>query len=210
MAQTEKEVLMSYQIITINREFESCGSEIAQEVAQRLHLPYIDKFLITEAANQSGQRESRVEASDEKLASRFEYSQAEAASFYTASESHLPTTARIAEIQFQLIRDMAEQGPCVIVGRCANYILRERTDVLDIFVHADVEGRVQRTVERLGVSQSKAARLVRKTDKDRKAYYKNYTGQDWSNPSLYHMIINSDRMSQEECVDLICRTYQGK
>jgi cytidylate kinase len=201
---------MRYQIITINREFESCGSEIAQEVAQRLHLPYIDKFLITEAANQSGHREDRVAASDEILASRFEYSQAEAASFYTASESHLPTTAQIAEIQFRLIREMAEQGPCVIVGRCANYVLRERFDVLDVFVHADIEGRVQRTMERLGLSQSKAARLVRKTDKARKAYYKNYTGLDWSYPSLYHMVLNSDRLTQEECVELICRAYEGK
>jgi cytidylate kinase len=65
-------------------------------------------------------------------------------------------------------------------------------------------------MERLGLSQSKAARLVRKTDKARKAYYKNYTGLDWSYPGLYHMVLNSDRLTQEECVELICRAYEGK
>jgi cytidylate kinase len=198
---------MAYQIITINREFESCGSEIAQAVAQQLKLPYIDKFLITEAAIQTGIRESRIEASDEQLASRFEYSQAEAASYYTASDSHLPTPAKVAEVQFNLIRKMAEEGPCVIVGRCANYILRDRDDVLDIFIHADVEDRIQRTMERMNLSQSKATRLVRRTDKARKAYYKNYTGQDWNHPELYHLVLNSNRLGQDACIDLICDVY---
>lgn len=201
---------MSYQIITINREFESCGTEIAQEVANRLKIQYVDKFLITEAAAQSGQKEARVRASDEVLASRFEYSQAEAASYYTGSKSPLPTTAQIAEIQFQLIRELALQGPCLIVGRCANYVLRERQDVLDIFVHAGVEPRIRRTMEKLNLSESKATRLLKRTDKARKAYYKNYTGLDWNHPDLYHMVLNSDRLGEETCVQMICDAYLGK
>ena len=102
---------MAYQIITINREFASCGSEIAQQVAKTLHIPYVDKFLITEAAEKSGVHVDRVEATDEQLASRFEYSQAEAAHYYATASSALPTTAQIAEIQFQLIEHIAQQGP---------------------------------------------------------------------------------------------------
>ncbi len=203
---------MSYQIITINREFESCGSEIAQEVAKRLKILYVDRFLITEAAVKSGQKVTYVQASDEMLASRFEYSQAEAANYYTGtgSKSPLPTTAQIAEIQFQLIREIALQGPCLIVGRCANYVLRDRQDVLDIFIHAGVEQRIRRTMEKRNLSESKAARLVRRTDKARKAYYKNYTGLDWSHPDLYHMMLNSDRLGEESCVQMICDAYRGK
>ena len=125
---------MSYQIITINREFESTGNEIAQAVATKLCIPYYDKFLITAAAEHSGVRENRVEALDEKPESRFAYSQAEAAYYFTSAEAPLPTGAKVAEVQFRLIREIAAQGPCVIVGRCANHVLRDRKDVLDIFI----------------------------------------------------------------------------
>lgn len=200
---------MGYNIITINREFESRGSEIAQEVAQRLKIPYVDKFLITESAIKSGVSEDAIQATDEILASRFEYSQAEAAHYYTSGESPLPTNAQVAEIQFQLIREISEQGPCVIVGRCANYLLRHREDVLDIFVHAGRDYRVKRTMDRLQLSERSAVRLLKRTDKARKAYYKNYTGMDWNDPNSYHLVINSDRLPHELCVDLICNVYQG-
>lgn len=200
---------MSYKIITVNREFESRGNEIAQEVAKVLGIPYFDKFLITEAAQQSGLTPDWVEASDEKLASWFEYSQAEAAHYYTDAESPLPTSARIAEVQFDLIRSLAEQGPCVIVGRCADFILKDRDDVLDVFVHAGTDHRVQRTMAHMNVSESKAVRVLRRTDRARKAYYKNYTGRELNDPNSYHLMMNSDRISPEECVRLICEAYHG-
>ena len=198
---------MAYKIITINREFESRGNEIAQEVAARLKIPYVDKFLITEAAEKSGHGVSRVAASDEVLASRFEYSQAEAAHYYTSGKSPLPTTAQIAEVQFQLIRELAEAGPCVIVGRCANHVLRERDDVLDIFIHAGRDYRVKRTMESLNLSENAAVRLLKRTDKARKAYYKNYTARDWNDPNSYHLILNSDKLPEELCVKLIVDAY---
>lgn len=201
---------MHYNIITINREFESRGSEIAQEVARRLKLPYVDKFLITESALKSGFSVDKIEATDEKLASRFEYSQAEAGHYYTSSDSPLPTNEQIAQVQFELIRELAEKGPCMIVGRCANYLLRDREDVLDVFIHAGRDGRVQRTMESLQLSERSAVRLLRRTDKARKAYYKNYTGMDWNDPNSYHMVVNSDKLGFEACVDLICHTYLGE
>jgi len=117
---------MSCKIITINREFESEGSEIAQEVAKRLNLPYYDKFLITASAEQSGISLHNAERTDEQLESRFEYSRAAATYQYSGGESPLPTGARVAQAQFDLIRQLADEGPCVIVGRCAGYILRAR------------------------------------------------------------------------------------
>ena len=201
---------MRYNIITINREFESRGSEIAQAVAQRLHLPYVDKFLITESAQKSGFTVAEIEATDEKLASRFEYSQAEAGHYYTTSDSPLPTNERVAQVQFQLIRELAAQGPCVIVGRCANYLLQDREDVLDVFVHAGRDYRVRQTMERFQLSERSAVRLLRRTDKARKAYYKNYTGADWNDPNAYHLILNSDKLDFDTCVDLICVRYEAK
>ena len=199
---------MKYNIITINREFESRGSEIAQAVAQRLHIPYVDKFLITESAIKGGFDVREIEATDEKLASRFEYSQAQAGHFYTTSESPLPTNAQVAEVQFQLIRELAEKGPCLIVGRCANYLLREREDVLDVFIHAGRDYRVQRTMEKRNLSERAAVRLLKRTDKARKAYYKNYTGMEWNDPNAYHLMLNTDKMDQDTCVGLICSLYQ--
>lgn len=200
---------MAYQIITINREFESRGSEIAQDVAKRLQIPYVDKFLITESAIKSGMSVEAIRATDEMLASRFEYSQAEAAHYYTSAESPLPTSEKVAEVQFQLIREMAEKGPCVIVGRCANHLLREREDVLDIFIHAGRDYRVKRTMEVFQLSERSAVRLLKRTDKARKAYYKNYTGMDWNDPNSYHLVVNSDRLPYETCVELICQVYRG-
>ncbi len=200
---------MSYRIITINREFESAGSEIAQAVAARLDLPYYDRFLITAAADESGLDEERLAASDEKLASRFEYSQAEAAYYYTHADNPLPTSARLAAIQFELIRTLAEKGPCLIVGRCANYILRERTDVLDVFIHAGQDYRLKRTMDSLDLPERKALRVMKQTDRARTAYYKNYTGCDWNDPNLYHAVLNSDRLGFDACTDIICGMYKG-
>ena len=199
---------MAYRIITINREFESAGNEIAQAVAAKLELPYYDRFLITASAEEGGVTPERAAAKDERLESRFEYSQAQAAFTYTSAETPLPTGAKLAEIQFRLIRELAEKGPCLIVGRCANHVLRERDDVLDIFVHAGRDYRVRRTMDSLGLPENKAVSVLKRTDKARKAYYKNYTGCEWNDPNLYHLILNSDRIHFDVCVNLICDLYR--
>ena len=198
---------MSFRIITVNREFESGGSEIAQSVAARLGLAYYDKFLITAAAEKSGLAADRVEASDERLESRFAFSQTEAASYFTSSKAPMPTGAQVAAVQFRLIREIAEKGPCVIVGRCANHVLSEREDVLDVFIHAGLAYRLDRTMSKLGLPEKRALRVLRSTDKARKAYYRNYTGCDWNDPSLYHAVLNADRLGMDQCADIICRMY---
>lgn len=201
---------MAYRIITINREFESGGNEIGQQAAARLGIAYHDRFLVTAAALESGVPEDRVAAADERLASRFEYSQAEAAFYYTSAEEPLPTGAQVAQVQFGLIREAAEKGPCVIVGRCGNHILRERDDVLDIFIHASTAYRLARTVSELGLSERQAARVLRRTDRARRAYYKNYTGCEWYDNDQYHLVLNPERLGQDACVDLICCLYRGE
>ena len=198
---------MGYKIITINREFESGGSEIAQAVAQKLHIPYIDKFLITEAAQQGGFTMERTEATDEKLASRFEYSQVAAAKYYGGMDVHFTANEQVAKVQFQLTKDLAESGPCVIVGRCANYLLRDRDDVLDVFIHAGFDYRLKRTIEKLGLPENKAEKVLKQADKGRKEYYSYYTGMEWEDPDSYHLVLNSDKLDFDLCVELICDLY---
>ena len=200
---------MGYNIITVNREFESLGNEIAQAVAAKLSLPYYDKFLITASAEESGVEEHLVAATDEKLASRFEYSQAEAAYYYAGKEDALPTGAKVAEVQFNLIRRLAAEGPCLFVGRCANHVLRERGDVLDIFVHAGENSRLQRAMTALGLPEKKALRVLRRTDKARAGYYKHYTDADWHDPNQYHACLNTDLLSFDACVSAICGMYNS-
>ena len=119
--------------------------------------------------------------------------------------------AKLAEelIQFRLIKEIAEKGPCVIVGRCANYLLRDREDVLDVFIHAGRDYRVKQTMGSFDLTERAAVRLLKRTDKARKAYYKNYTGMDWNDPNSYHLVVNSDRLDFDLCVELILRAYQG-
>lgn len=198
---------MGFRIITVNREFESLGSEIAQAAAERLGIAYYDKFLITAAAEQSGVAETRVTAADERLESRFEYSQAEAAYYFTSAKEPMPTGAQVAQVQFELIRRLADESPCVIVGRCANHVLRERDDVLDIFIEAGVEFRLKRAMNALGLPEKRAMRVLKSTDKARRAYYKNYTGCEWHDPMLYHAVLNSNRLGLERCVQVICDLY---
>ncbi len=95
------------------------------------------------------------------------------------------------------------------MGRCANYVLRDRDDVLDVFIHAGREYRLRRTMERLSLPERKAARVLKRTDEARKKYYKNYTGCDWDDPNLYHTVLNSDRLGQERCANIICSMFRG-
>lgn len=200
---------MGYKIITVDREFESAGNEIAQAVSERLGLPYYDRFLITASADERGVSVDDALARDEKLESRFEYSQAQAAYYYTGSESPLPTGARVAEAQFELIRKIAQEGASLIVGRCAGHILRERTDVMRVFIHAGRDNRIRRAMTSLHVSEREAVRILKQTDKMRKAYHKNYTGMEWNDPNQYHMILNSDLISANTCVEMICALYNS-
>lgn len=200
---------MAYRIITISREFESLGSEIAQKVAARLHIPYVDKFLITESAQKSGFPVEHIEGRDEVLATRFEYSQAQAYHLYGSGDTPHTTNEQVAMAQFEIIRELAEEGPCLIVGRCANFILRDRDDVLDVFIRAGRDFRVKQAMETLNLPEKKAAKVLKRTDKARQAYYRHYTRQDWHDPDAYHLSLNSERLGVEACVDTIVHAYEN-
>ena len=93
------------------------------------------------------------------------------------------------------------------MGRCANHVLRERDDILDVFIHAGLEYRLNRTMSKLGLPEKQARKVLKSTDKARKAYYRNYTGCDWNDPNLYHIVLNSDRLGLDNCANIICGLY---
>ena len=202
---------MDAKILTFNREFESLGNEIAQAVAEKLGIPYYDRFLITNVAKEMGFTPDETEKHDEKPISRFQLSESQAAFFYTSPSSPAPTAVKVAEAQFNLIRRIAEEGPCVIVGRCAGRILQETgKNVVCVFIHAGTESRIQRAMTALNMSEAQATKVLKQTDKSRRTYHHNYTGTDWNDPDQYDMILNTDKVSFDECVNLICDLYNAK
>ena len=195
---------MTKKIITISRAFGSGGRTIGKEVAQRLGIPYYDKELVEAVAKESGFHADFIEEAGEyaPVSSSFLFSIA--VSPNPMSMVHTMSMAdQLFVYQTNVIRDLAEKGPCVIVGRCADYILREREDALHVFIHADMKHRAERIVRLYG--ETKQTPEKRLTDKDtkRKVYYKHYTNRNWGDAQNYHLCLNSGLIGVEKCVDII-------
>ncbi|MEG0541259.1 MAG: cytidylate kinase-like family protein, partial [Angelakisella sp.] len=142
-------------IITISREYGSGGKEIGQKLAEKLGIPYYDKEIIAIAAKQIGASEKLFEENDEKGATNsFIFSMSV---LKDTASGNFPLSDRLFMVQSQVIHDVADKGPCVIVGRCADYILKERDNMINIFIHAPMADRVKRAVEEYGIPSDKAA-----------------------------------------------------
>ena len=193
---------MKHNIITIGREFGSGGHEIGARLAKRLGMKFCDKELITMAAEKMGCCENFVEHNNEKTPGIF----ARSVSFSRGTTyAQLSPEDNVYVCQSLVVRELAEEGNCVIVGRCADYILRERDDVVNIFVHAPIEDRVSRKM--LLSETEKSAATIKKeiiaADKRREKYYNFYTGCRWGDSRNYHICINTARIGIDNAVDVI-------
>ncbi len=196
-------------IITIGRQFGSGGREIGKALAESLGIPCYDKELISLAAKESGMDAEVFNNVDERATNSLLYSLSMGLysfgnSFATSGD--LPVNDRLYILQHQIIKKLADEGPCVIVGRCADYVLKDRDDCINIFIHADMEYRKQRAIEIHGVSKNRAEQIVNKTDKVRANYYSFYSGQKWGYAQNYHLSIDSSQLSTDKAVKLI-RAY---
>lgn len=183
-------------IITIGRQLASGGRQVAKALAARLDLAYYDKELLLEAARSSGFDAALFEHADETH-HRFLY----------ALGGGNPELFRI---QSETVSRLASRGGCVFVGRCADYVLRERTDCLNVFLTADFADRVTRLSQRLSLSEKQAAELIEKTDRQRADYYNFYTNRQWGMADTYHLCLNTSRVGLEGAVRLIascCETF---
>ena len=192
------------KIITISRQYGSGGREIGAKLAARLGVPFYDNELITRAAKESGYAEAAFENAETKASNSLLYSIAMGMSAYGNQEggfSHLSLDDRIYLAQSDVIKKVAEEGPCVIVGRCADYILKDNPNVIHFFVYADMDFRKERAVRIDGVDPDKAEDLILKKDKRRSNYYNYHSGEKWGKAQNYHMSLNSGFIGIDNTVD---------
>jgi cytidylate kinase len=184
-------------IITISREFGSGGRTVGKKVAEQLGIPCYDSELIQKIAEESGFAENYVKEAGEYTPGGF-------LSSALSNRAFGPTNEDILwEIQCRVISELAEKGPCVIVGRCADYILRDRKDCLHVFICSDMASRARRIVERYGQTQKAPEKRLAEKDQKRKVYYKNYTGRVWGQAQNYDICLNSGALGVDTCTDMI-------
>ena len=196
---------MKYGVITIGREYCTGGLDIARTVAGRLGVPMYDKELITLAAKESGLSEEAIAASEKRRTGSLLYS------LYTMG-GELPLSDQVFVLQSQIIRGLADKGPCVIVGRCGDYVLRERADVLSVFLHAPQAWRREWAKKDGSIppeaDERTANALLEREDRRRAAYYNYYTEYRWGDAGHYDLCLNA-ALGQQLCAELILRAAQG-
>ena len=201
---------MEKKIITISREFGSGGRTIGREVANRLGIPFYDKELVDQIAMESGFAPKFVDENGEHAPGTSRLSYAFAHQGVPGIMNGLSTADFLWSIQCSVIMQLAEKGPCVIVGRNADYILKDRDDVLDVYIHADKEFRADRIVRLYGESEKSPVARLSEKDKRRQINYQHYTGRVWGTAQNYDICLNSGRLGIENCVDIIVQMYQAK
>ena len=188
-------------IITIGRQFGCGGKLVAEVLGQKLGIPVYDNELITKAAQESGFSAEFFVRSDEKK--RFFSLSAIFSGTYGSDTENYMSEKGLFKMQCETIRHIAEQGSAVIVGRCSDYVLRDRDNTLDVFLTSPLEERVKRVAERQGLSIEKAEELVEKEDKNREEYYNYYTFGNWGVASNYDLCIDSSIAGIEGTADII-------
>lgn len=192
-------------VITIGRQYGSGGREVGRRLASRLEIPYYDKEILSEASKDSGICEELFEDHDEKPTRSFLYS------LVTGVQTHgnpstmymdMPLNHRIFLAQFDTIRRLAGNGPCVVVGRCADYVLRDEKNVVNVFLKADMEHRIERAIER-GAEPSRAQDIVKRRDKERASYYNYYATTTWGDVNNYDLCLDTGKVGYDGAVDMI-------
>ena len=199
------------KLVTISREYGSGGRIIGKLLADKLKVPFYDKEIIDMAVEQSGYSREIIEGAELKAKSSFAYSLASALSFNEGTTgSALSVNDKLFLAQFQVIKEIGDTGTGVIVGRCADYVLREMPGVTNIFIYAEYEDRVKRAVEKYGDDPSKVKEIISTYDKARQNYYNYHTGQKWGEYTNYNLAINSSYISEEEAANLIVSYVENR
>ena len=192
---------MKNRVITISREFGSGGRTIGKKVAEKLGIPCYDAQIIQEMAKETGFTPDYVEEAGEYATGGFL-----AAAF--TNRAFGPTNEDILWVcQNNVIVDLAQKGPCVIVGRCADYILKDKADCLKVFIHASLDFRANRIVKVYGERDQSPEERLRDKDKRRAAYHRFYTNMKWGCAQNYHLTLDSGALGIDKCVDLISQLY---
>lgn len=193
-------------IITIGREFGSGGREIGQKLAQSMGVPFYDKELIARAAKESGFCEEMIQNHDERPTNSFLYNlvmDTYSFGYNSAALVDMPISHKVFLAQYDAIKKIADEGSCVIVGRCADYALGEYDNCLNIFIHAKMNARVKRIMKRYELPEPKAKDMIIKRDKQRQSYYNYYSSKKWGHSDTYDLSVDSSVLGIDGTVNLI-------
>ena len=191
------------RIITISREFGSGGRTIGKGVAEKLGIPCYDHEVIEQLVERSGFAADYVKSQSEYAPNGSLFFNAlNAGNFHGLSNQD-----KLWTMQRQIIEELGEKENCVIVGRCADYILRDRADCLKVFIHRDFQSRAERIVQVYGETEVPTEKRLKEKDKRRAAYYQFYTDQKWADLANYHIVLDSGVIGIEKCIDIIADLY---
>ncbi len=193
-------------IVTIGRQYGSGGRDIGEALAKELGVKFYDKEMLKRAAKESGLCEEIFESHDEKPTSSFLYSlvmDTYSLGYSSGSYADMPINHKVFLAQFESIKKIAEEGSCVMVGRCADYALADNPNVINIFIYADLEKRTRRIARKYDMTDAKAKDVIVKNDKKRASYYNYYTNKDWGDAKSYDLCLNSAKLGVDGCVKAI-------
>lgn len=194
---------MSNRIITISRQFGSGGRTVGREVAEQLGISFYDQELIEKIAEESGFAKDYIREKSEHTTHSNWFVNA----FSDRNSAGMSTQDYLWLAQSKVIRELADRESCVIVGRCADFILREEADCLRAFIHADIEKRAERIVRVYGEGPDSPEKRLRDKDKRRRAYYQYYTDMEWGEAVNYHISLDSGELGISKCAELIAGLY---
>ena len=194
-------------VITIARGFGSGGKDIGMRLSKELGIPCYDRQILTMASDHSGIDESVFVENDERLRGKYIANflrKVPVTGVLEPSDRTFVSDVNVFNLQAEIIRTLASTESCIIIGKCADDILRDRKNVISVYVEAPRHACVKSITEKMKVSPERAAKLIASTDKYRSNYYSYYTGgKKWTNPTNYDMVLNSDRIGREKCVEVI-------
>jgi cytidylate kinase len=193
-------------VITIGRQFGSGGREIGEKLSKAYGINYYDRELLTRAAKESGFCEEILQNHDERPTNSFLYNlviDTYSFGYNSSSFVDMPISQKVFLAQFDTIKKLAEEGPCVIVGRCADYALEGRDNVINLFIYADEDFKIKRVMDIYDLDESKARDMINKKDKQRQSYYNYYTNRKWGKADTYDLCINSAVLGIDGSVKLI-------
>lgn len=199
-------------IITIGRQFGSGGREIGKRLSEVLDIPFYDKELLTEAAKESGYSEELFHQRDEQKTGSLLFSLSTGA-YPLGNPSYyydLPLDDKLFLAQIDVMKKLAAKGSCVIIGRCAEYILREDPGVITVFIHADLSSRIARISRLYSLTPQKAESMINKTDKKRAQYHNYYSTDKWGDARAYQLCLDSGAVGTANCVELIRQLVEMK
>ena len=199
---------MEKKIITISREFGSGGRTVGRKVAEKLGIPFYDKELVDQIAIESGFAPKFIEEHGEHSPTGSFFSYAFAPQGVPGIMNGLSTADFLWNIQCNVILQLADQGPCVIVGRNADYILKDRPEALHVYVFADAPYRAERIVRLYGESEKSPEQRLNEKDKRRRVNYQHYTGRTWGQAQNYDLCLDTGVLGEDFCVDVIVKAYE--